>query len=47
MAEAGPLPEVERIDEDDLLILATAVEGGAEVFVAGDKSVQALGWVGA
>jgi putative PIN family toxin of toxin-antitoxin system len=30
-------------DQDDVIILSTALSGGAEVFVTGDKEVLALG----
>ena len=46
MAEVGHPPEVALDDADDLMILATAIQGGAEAFVTGDKAVQAVGRVG-
>jgi putative PIN family toxin of toxin-antitoxin system len=46
MAAGGALPEVALEDKDDLVILAGAIAGGAEVFVTGDKAVQALRCVG-
>ena len=46
LAPGGTLPEVELDDADDLVILASALAGSAEVFVTGDKAVQALGCVG-
>ena len=42
MAAIGTAPEVPLDDEDDLVILATAMQGEAEAFVTGDKAVQAL-----
>jgi predicted nucleic acid-binding protein len=46
LASGGALPAVELDDADDLVILASAIAGGAEVFVTGDKAVQALGHLG-
>ena len=46
LAPAGELPEVVLDDADDLRVLASAVAGGAEVFVTGDKAVQTLRRVG-
>jgi len=46
MASEGTVPDVDLADADDLLILATALDGDAEVFVTGDKAVQALCHVG-
>lgn len=40
------LPEVALQDEDDRVILGAALDGGAEVFVTGDKELLALGRVG-
>jgi putative PIN family toxin of toxin-antitoxin system len=46
IAAVGALPKVVLGDKDDLVILAGAIAGGAEVFVTGDKAVQALHRVG-
>ena len=46
LASVGPLPQVDLADEDDLVILASAIDGDADAFVTGDKVVQALGQVG-
>ena len=46
MAAVGSLPEVALDDEDDLVILATAIEGEAKVFVTGGEAVQAVGCAG-
>jgi predicted nucleic acid-binding protein len=46
LAAGGALPEVALGDKDDLVILAGAIAGGAEVFVTGDKAVQNLHHVG-
>ena len=46
LAAGGALPEVTLGDKDDLVILAGAIAGSAEVFVTGDKAVQALRRVG-
>jgi putative PIN family toxin of toxin-antitoxin system len=46
VATGAALPEVALGDKDDLVILAGAIAGGAEVFVTGDKAVQALRRVG-
>ena len=46
MAAIGTPPDVPLGDEDDLVILATAIQGEAEAFVTGDKAVQALRQVG-
>lgn len=37
------LPEVTILDRDDLLILASALTGRAEVLITGDKELLALG----
>ena len=42
MATGGTVPDVPLEDEDHLVILATAIQGEAEVFVTGDKAVQSL-----
>jgi len=46
VAAGGALPDVALGDKDDLAILAGAIAGDAEVFVTGDKAVQALRRVG-
>jgi putative PIN family toxin of toxin-antitoxin system len=46
MAAGEAPPEVALGDTDDLVILAGAIAGDAEVFVTGDKAVQALHRVG-
>jgi uncharacterized protein len=46
VAAGGALPDVALGDKDDLVILAGAIAGDAEVFVTGDKAVQALHRVG-
>jgi len=46
VATGGALPDVALRDKDDLVILAGAIAGDAEVFVTGDKAVQALHRVG-
>lgn len=46
VAAGGALPDVAIGDKDDLVILAGAIAGDAEVFVTGDKAVQALRRVG-
>jgi len=46
LAAGAALPEVALGDKDDLVILAGAIAGDAEVFVTGDKAVQALRRVG-
>lgn len=46
VAVGGALPDVALADKDDLVILAGAIAGDAEVFVTGDKAVQALHRVG-
>ena len=46
VAAIGTPPDVPLDDEDDLVILATAIQGRAEAFVTGDKAVQELRQVG-
>ena len=46
MATTGIPPDVPLDDEADLAIIATALQGEAEVFITGDKAVQALRQVG-
>ena len=42
VATGGAAPDVPLEDESDLVILATAIQGEADVFVTGDKAVQDL-----
>lgn len=46
LASVGPLPQIDLDDEDDVVILASAIDGGADVFVTGDRGVQAVRSVG-
>ncbi len=46
LAKASDLPEVCLEDKDDVVILAAALNGQAEVFVTGDKQVLALNHIG-
>lgn len=45
-APAGDLVDIKIKDKDDIIILSSAIQGKAEVFVSGDKEVLSLGKIG-
>ncbi len=44
-AQPSEPPDIDLSDQDDLLILAGALAGAAEIFITGDKELLALGSV--
>jgi putative PIN family toxin of toxin-antitoxin system len=45
-SQIGDLLDIKIKDKDDIIILSSAVNGKAELFVTGDKEVLSLGKVG-
>ena len=45
-SQVGTLLDIKIKDKDDIIILSSAVNGKAELFVTGDKEVLSLGTVG-
>jgi putative PIN family toxin of toxin-antitoxin system len=46
LADSSDFPDVKIKDNDDLIILAAALTGNADLFVTGDKELLALGKIG-
>jgi putative PIN family toxin of toxin-antitoxin system len=46
LADASPPAKVKLKDADDLVIVSAAINGGAEVFITGDKEILGLQQVG-